>query len=232
MARRAAKPPPPAGLSLRAAFYGAVLVALGFSVGLLAGSLLETPRLLMEWARGPVDRVEVEPVPGVAAGAPAAAPVTDPEPRVWTPRIPPPPARAPAARVAAPETRSPAESAPAARVPDALRDAREAAGRPERAVDVLGDLEREVAGRAAPPSAAAPERLVVQVASTTDAAEAGRLVARLRTEGFDAFSVVLQPADGIRRHRVRVRPAGGVLAGDLADRLRDQGYATWITPDE
>jgi cell division septation protein DedD len=100
---------------------------------------------------------------------------------------------------------------------------------------VVSELQREVAERpAAPPAAPAPEPAqgppVVQVASTPDASEAQRIVARLRASGFDAFSIAVQ-SNGAPTHRVRVRSARGQTPATLAEELRAQGFDTWITRD-
>jgi cell division septation protein DedD len=70
----------------------------------------------------------------------------------------------------------------------------------------------------------------VQVASTPDAAEAQRIVARLRASGFDAFSVAVRP-DGTTTHRVRVRALRDQTPAALAEKLRAQGFDTWIPRD-
>jgi cell division protein FtsN len=194
--------------SLRRAFYGSVLVVLGFGVGLIAGSILETPRLLADWLQGPVRSVDLR-----ERASPVAA-------------TPEPPARPPRLPAVRPEPKPAREKAPPAAVEPAPPSAKP--GTLARSADaVIEDLARELAAR----SGAAPERLIVQVASTTDQGEADRIAGRLTRAGFDAFTVMLQPPDGPRRFRVRVRPSGGVQTEDLASRLRQRGYATWITHD-
>jgi cell division septation protein DedD len=71
---------------------------------------------------------------------------------------------------------------------------------------------------------------VVQIASTADPVEAQRIVARLRADGFDAFSIAVHP-NGMTTHRVRVRAGKDQTAASVADRLRAQGFDTWITSD-
>jgi cell division septation protein DedD len=90
---------------------------------------------------------------------------------------------------------------------------------------VVADLRREVEARAP-----AERPAVVQVASTPDSAEAQRIVARLRASGFDAFSVAVQP-NGTTTHRVRVRTPRDQTPAAVAEKLRAQGFDTWITRD-
>jgi hypothetical protein len=56
------------------------------------------------------------------------------------------------------------------------------------------------------------------------------MVARLRASGFDAFSLAVRP-NGTTTHRVRVRAGKGQTPEALAERLKDQGFDTWITRD-
>jgi cell division septation protein DedD len=210
---------------LRRVLGGAGIALVGFAGGLVAGSVLEGPRLLVEWLRGPVRSVEVaalEPAP-VEMGP--LREVSDLH-------------RPASARSASRRTR-PSAAAPQPSAPPATSET-PAAPAPRPAVpagNVLSDLRREVQERPkpAPPAAPAPAPAaqrppVVQVASTPDPAEAQRIVARLRSSGFDAFSVAVRPG-GTPTHRVRVRTAGGEAPSALADRLRAQGFETWITQD-
>jgi hypothetical protein len=55
--------------------YGALLVAIGGCLGIVIGSVSDTPRILFERLRGPVETVDLEQPPAPAparAGAPAA----------------------------------------------------------------------------------------------------------------------------------------------------------------
>jgi cell division septation protein DedD len=195
------------------------IALLGFAIGLVAGSVLEGPRLLIEWARGPsqgVDLALADPAP-VETGRlltelhepdrkqPAPQPVAPLAPRETKPERAPrsPRPEAPAAAAAAPD----AESA----VPPAVPSKPAAAPRGSPAV----------APRGTP---------VVQVASTRDPAEARRISARLRSGGFDVYSVAVSP-NGTTTHRVRVRTKPGETPAQLADRLKAQGFETWITSD-
>jgi cell division septation protein DedD len=209
---------------------GTGIALLGFAVGLVAGSLLEGPRLLIEWVRGPVRGIEMasaDPTPVETGPLPELSELHRRAPaRPAAPR----PARkveaeAPAAARPAPARNAPPIAAPAAPAPPPPRE-------------VVDALRREVEARApaapapAPPAPGPAEQgaAVIQVASTPDAAEAQRIVARLRSGGFDAFSIAVRP-NGSTTHRVRVRASGNQTPAAVAERLRAQGFETWITRD-
>jgi cell division septation protein DedD len=208
--------------SVRRVFWGTSIALVGFALGVVAGSVLEGPRLLLEWLRGPVRSVEVARAEPDAVEAGSLEEVS----KLHRPAVRRPPAlRAEPPPVAA--ARSPAAPAPAARAPAAQPP-------PD---GVVAELRREVADRPPAPPAApaavaapAPGTPVVQVASTPDAAEAQRIVARLRAGGFDAFSVAGR-ANGAPTHRVRVRSGRGQTPSALAENLKAQGFDTWITRD-
>ena len=69
----------------------------------------------------------------------------------------------------------------------------------------------------------------MQVASYVERKPADELVAKLEGSGFDAY--VSQPAAANGRFRVRIRPATGESAGELATRLRGFGFDTWATSE-
>jgi hypothetical protein len=201
---------------------GTGIALVGFAVGLVAGSLLEGPRLLIEWLRGPVRGIEM-------AAADSAPVETGPLPELSAlhRRTPARPAAPRPARKAEAEAPAAARPAPARSAPPAAAPAASAAAPPRAVVD---SLRREVEAR--PPGPAPPEQgaPVIQVASTPDAAEAQRIVARLRSGGFDAFSIAVRP-NGSTTHRVRVRASGNQTPAAVAERLRAQGFETWITRD-
>jgi cell division septation protein DedD len=212
-----------ASLSLRGCFYGSVLLGLGFSVGVVAGSLLEAPRALVERLQGPVQSVELD--------EPPAAPVGD-EPLEEFARLQGerPPSVA-AAR------RDPPAPSPA--VPPSVPVAAPPAPRPEFAEEVAAPepAPSALASRTPPPASPAPEPeqetasgLIVQVAAPRELGEARRLERRLRAAGFDSF-ISNARRDGVQHYRVRVRPARGQPVRDLAARLEQRGFATWITQD-
>ena len=215
--------------------WGTGIALLGFALGVVAGSVLEGPRLLLEWLRGPVRSVELaanEPAAVETGGLREVSELHRPVRRAAArpaERASEPPAlaaaRPPEAPVAAPRAAPP---------PSAPRPA--PAATPPAASGVVDGLKREVAARppeppAAPEPAAAERAALVQVASTPDSAEAQRIVARLRASGFDAFSLAVRPNGTTTTHRVRVRAAKGQTPEALAERLKDQGFDTWITRD-
>lgn len=226
------------GRALLRAFYGAGLVAIGACLGIVIGSLSETPRLLLERLRGPVETVEVgspDAVPGAKSEAaplerfgelqegkapkPAAAPAKP------APETPPPPEFVPTEELPTPPPASPPVAAappPAAAPPAATAKAPPAAKAPA--------TEKPPAPAAAePPAKIKPGGAVVQVASYVDRKPADELVVKLESTGFDAY--VSQPAAANGRYRVRIRPNAGESAADLAKRLRGFGFDTWATSE-
>jgi cell division septation protein DedD len=67
------------------------------------------------------------------------------------------------------------------------------------------------------------------VASYVERKPADDLVLKLKDSGFDAY--VSQPAATNGRFRVRIRPAAGESAGELASRLSGFGFDTWATSE-
>jgi len=193
----------------------------GFAIGLVAGSVLEGPRLVIDWIRGPAKSVEIALVDPSPVDSGPLSGVTDlhqpsrikaarraerqvpmvpatPQRTAETPQSGPP--RPPKTAEARPHAQPPASAAPAA-------------------------------SARAPAAAPAPRGTpVVQVASTRDPAEARRIAARLRSGGFDAYQVAVSP-NGTTTHRVRVRTRRGETAAELADRLKAQGFETWVTTE-
>ena len=110
------KKPRARGQGLARWFYGSLLVAIGACIGIVIGSVSETPRVFLERMRGPVETVELEKA--APAAAPEATPPLEafdelqgapvkPEPK-RTAAVTPPPAPTPATAAAA-------KPAPAAR---------------------------------------------------------------------------------------------------------------------
>lgn len=236
--RREARPAPSGrGRALLRTFYGAGLLAIGACLGIVIGSLSETPRLLLERLRGPVETVEVgspAPPPGAKSGAaplerfgelqegkapkPAAAPAKP------APEAAPPPEFVPAEELPTPPPASPpvAAAPPPAASPPAETAKEPAAAKPP--------AEKPPAPAASPsPSSSKPGGAVVQVASYVDRKPADELVTKLEGTGFDAY--VSQPAAANGRYRVRIRPNAGESAADLAKRLRGFGFDTWATTE-
>ncbi len=223
-------PPAPRGASLLRVVYGAGLLALGACLGIVIGSLSETPRLLLERLRGPVETVDV-PVPEQekARAEPPAAPLE----RFGDLQE----GRAPrSARVAPKDVKPPAEAEPPppAIPPAELDPAPPVAAAPPAAaakppVERKPEPEPAAAAPAAKPEAAPPPGAVVQVASYVERKPADELVKKLEGSGFDAY--VSRPAAANGRFRVRIRPAAGETAGQLATRLRGYGFDTWATSE-
>ena len=118
----------PTGALLLRFAYGAGLIAFGACLGIVIGSLTETPRLLLERLRGPVETVELGTPEPAKAGGPAAnaplerfgelqegkrprKPTGEPTEAKPEPELEPPPARVPAAEL---EPAPPVAAAPAA----------------------------------------------------------------------------------------------------------------------
>lgn len=182
--------------------YGAGLFAIGACLGVVIGSISETPRLLLERLRGPVESIDVSAT-SAEAEPPAKLEVFK---DLQEGKQPSPPSRPPAAN-------PPLDIAPAPPPVAAPPPA-------EKAPPVEP---------AAAPSAAVAARPVVQVASHVDRRAADEMAAKLRSRGFDAY--VSQPAAQSGRFRVRVRPAGGETPAALAKRLKSDGYDTWATSE-
>ena len=241
---------PGRGRALLRLFYGAGLVAIGACLGIVIGSLSETPRLLLERLRGPVETVEVgSPASATGAAKPGAAPLERfgelQEGKA------PKPAAAPAKP--APETAPPPEFVPAEELPTPAPAAPPVASAPPpAAAPTAGATKAPLGAKEAsaakeppapkePPAAKAPPEEkpsaavkppggpVVQVASYVDRKPADELVVKLESTGFDAY--VSQPAAANGRYRVRIRPNAGETAADLAKRLRGFGFDTWATSE-
>ncbi len=214
---------PPRGASILRLVYGAGLVALGACLGIVIGSLSETPRLVLERLRGPVETVDVA-VP--EQDKPKSAPESAPLERFGDLQE----GRAPKSARANPATAKPeveAEPPPPLVPPAELEPAPQVAAAPPAG---------SVAGPDAAPSpvekpaAVAPTHgAVVQVASYVERKPADDLVRKLAESGFAAY--VSQPAATNGRFRVRIRPATGESASELATRLRGFGFDTWATSE-
>jgi cell division septation protein DedD len=224
----------PRGASVLRVIYGAGLLALGACLGIVIGSLSETPRLLLERLRGPVETIDVavpeqektRAEPGSAplerfgdlqeGRAPKSPRVTQKDVKPAAEAEPPPPAIPPAELEPAP----------------AVAAAPPAAAKPEPPAAAKSRPEPEPVAAAAPapkPEAAPPSGAVVQVASYVERKPADELVKKLEGSGFDAY--VSRPAAANGRFRVRIRPAAGETASQLATRLRGFGFDTWATSE-
>ena len=208
----------PRGASLLRLIYGAGLVALGACLGIVIGSLTETPRLVLERLRGPVETVDVA-IP--AQEKPKSPSEAAPLERFGDLQE----GRAPKAARAVPAPAKPAvEAEPPPLVPPAeLEPAPSVAAAPPATPKEATPAPVET------PAALQPHGAVVQVASYVERKPADDLVRKLEGSGFDAY--VSQPAATNGRFRVRIRPAAGESAGDLATRLRGFGFDTWATSE-
>jgi cell division septation protein DedD len=212
--REPAKSRRPRGAVLLRFVYGAGLVALGTCLGIVIGSLSETPRLVLERLRGPVKTVEI--------ASPAAETLTRATPKSSLERF---------GELQEGKSPRPANPVPAAKAipaaeaepPPPLVPPSELATPPVAAAPPVAPAGVEVTAAVQPPGA------VVQVASYVERKPADSLVVKLKNDGFDAY--VSQPAAANGRYRVRIRPTTGEAAGDLAKRLSGLGFETWATSE-
>jgi sporulation related protein len=204
--------------------YGALLVAIGACIGIVIGSVSDTPRMLFERMRGPVETVELEtPTPAVPAKAEPAPPLeafgelqgekpkAAPAPK---PAAAPAPAKPGAVASAKPAAEPPVSSPPPPAAP---------AKSPEQ---IMHALEARADAKAAPPAAGKPT--VIQVLSLAQRSQADALVTRLKSQGFDPYVTAMPDKSG--RFRVRVR-SGGQDPAVLEARLRALGLKTWATTE-
>ncbi|HTO55670.1 MAG TPA: SPOR domain-containing protein [Myxococcota bacterium] len=185
--------------------YGALLVAIGACIGIVIGSVSDTPRMLLERMRGPVETVDLE-TPAPAAAQPAAAPAEPPLEAFNELQGGERPKPAPAAK-------APAAAAP----PAAPRPAVAALPKPAAEPPV-----------SSPPPAAAGKPTVIQVLSLAQRSQADALVIKLKAQGFDPYVTAMPDKSG--RFRVRVR-SGGQDPVALEAKLRALGLKTWATTE-
>jgi cell division septation protein DedD len=190
--------------------YGGGLFAIGACLGVVIGSLTETPRLLLERLRGPVETLDVAAAPEAEPGAAerAIAPL-ERFSELQEGKRPAPPAKR------AEPVPAPAPAAPPAAAPPPVATAPPAP--------------KPAPAPTAAPAPATVGRPVVQVASQIDRKAADDMVAKLRVQGFDAY--VGKPAAQNGRFRVRVRPQAEESPAALARRLKTAGYDTWATSE-
>jgi sporulation related protein len=204
--------------------YGALLVAIGGCLGIVIGSVSDTPRILFERMRGPVETVDLEPPQPASAAAPAApapleafgelqgapAPKPKPAPKAAEP--------AKVAEAAKPKPPAPAVSSP----PPAAGAAPASAKSPD---EIVRELEKKTAA----PAPAATANTVVQVLSLADQKQADAMIAKLRAQGFQPYASPMPNKAG--KLRVRVRPKAGETTAALEARLRELGFKTWTTAE-
>ncbi|MFI5316911.1 MAG: SPOR domain-containing protein [Myxococcota bacterium] len=208
--------------------YGTLLVAIGACVGIVIGSLSETPRLLLERVRGPVETVDLEPS---APDAPKSPPPLEAFGELQTgakPKAEPvvtaaaPPASAPAAVGSA----HPASPPPVARPPaPAVASTPPVASAPPKPAPAKSadELVRALEKKNAPEGRGA----VIQVLSLAERQQADAMLAKLKSQGFDPYMTAMPDKSG--RFRVRVRPSAGQSAPELEQKLKALGFKTWTT---
>ena len=208
---------------------GSALLAVGALLGVLAGSMLDAPRLLLERLQQPVETVEfdddaeeldprllveyealqeeVKSSPK-AKSTPRRAPSPEPKKAAATPKATPKPAPvAQSAKAAPPKANAP----PRAPQPSA-----------REVIDAIAE-------RVASPVASAPTSgRVVQVGAFPDTRSAQAVVDRLRGQGLLAY---LSDKKAKNLHRVRVRPRNGQAVSALASDLKGRGFDVWVTSE-
>ena len=232
---------------------GTGLIAFGGCLGILVGSLLDAPRLLLNRFYKPVETGSLE-----SGGAEDAAgsgdavelsayralqeekqdpeepelPVVSairPEPAAPAPEVPKPtpPAELPQAAAAPVKKAVESKEALIASIKKTtVHPVPELAPLPE--APPAAAAKPKPAPEAAKPPWAATRRLVVQVAAYADVPTALRVVSDLQASGFDAYVSPIS-APGAYPHRVRVRPALQQAAAELAKTLKTEGYSVWTT---
>jgi cell division septation protein DedD len=198
--------------------YGLLLVAIGACVGIVIGSLSETPRLLLERLRGPVETVDLEAPRSESAATPPPLEAFDelqgggakkPERRAAAAPAPAPPAPA-----TPPVATPPVATAPPAASPPPPAPAKS----PE---EIIRALEKKTGSES--------KGSVVQVLSLAQRGQADALVEKLRSQGFEPYEVAMPDKSG--RFRVRVRPSAGQSAPELEQKLKAIGLKTWVTSE-
>ncbi len=215
------------GLAVTRFVYGSLLVAIGACIGIVIGSVSDTPRVFLERLSGPVETVDLESAvsapPTEAAEAAVEPPLeafgelqgapAKPEPKRTASVTPPkePAKPAPAAKPAAPPT------PPVASPPPPASPAKSAE-------EIVKSLEQKTAA-----AAPAGKSQVIQVLSLAERKQADSLVAKLKTQGFESYVTPMPDKSG--RFRVRVRPGAGQSAAQVEPKLKALGLKTWITAE-
>ena len=194
--------------------YGALLVAIGGCLGIVIGSVSDTPRILFERLRGPVQTVDLEPPAPASAAAPANPPL-----EAFSELQGAPAARPKVVEVAKQE---PAKAEPAKTAAKA-----EPKAEPKPAPPAAPAVSSAPPAVATPPAAA--PATVVQVLSLADKKQADAMMAKLKAQGFESYTTPMPDKSG--RLRVRVRPKGGETTAALEARLRELGFKTWTTAE-
>ncbi|HTO09094.1 MAG TPA: SPOR domain-containing protein [Myxococcota bacterium] len=207
--------------------YGGLLVAIGACIGIVIGSVSETPRMLLERMRGPVETVDLE-APQAPPAAPQAAPPLEAFGELQGGAAKPAPAPAPKREVAAVTPPAPKPAPAAAPAVSSPPPAPPASPAPTPAPAKSPDqIVRELEKKTSPPADA--RHPVIQVLSLAERKQADALVAKLKTQGFDPYVTAMPDKSG--RYRVRVRPNGGQDPAELEQRLKALGLKTWATAE-
>lgn len=238
------------GYGWLATFGGALLLlAFGFGVGLLTGSLFEEPDLVARQLSGEARELPLPPPEPAAEAAPAAA---APEPAPTPARVgeaapgdssDPEAAefdggqeeavapRAPARAKTAPEPARPAPESTEVATPPSSERVAAAPSAPTVAPAREAERARPEPAREEPPevSSRGPGGFAVQVGAFSDRAAAQKLVGSLRGDRFAAYVVEGAPGEGAR-FRVRVGPfstrdEASAQAGRLKERRK---LPTWV----
>jgi cell division septation protein DedD len=181
-----------------------LLIALGFGVGIVAGTAYQEPELVVDHLAGRSTDVVLEPA-GVSSGAPDVA-------------APAPPV---AAALAPPVAAALGEGA----LEEVRRDARPPAAEPASAA--APERRVAVAPRPAPAPAPTTEGFSIQVGAFSSEKAARQLASELGRQGYDTY---LMDEGGGARWKVRVGPlATRSEAEAISVKLkRDQRLPTWI----
>jgi cell division septation protein DedD len=202
--------------------YGALLVAIGACIGIVIGSVSETPRMLLERMRGPVETVDLE-TPAAAPAPPAAAEPAPPleafgELQGGAAKPAPAPKREVAAATPPPVAAKP--TAPAVSAPPPA---------PAPKGKTADEITRELQKKTPAPPVPDARHPVIQVLSLAERKQADALVAKLKSQGFDPYVSAMPDKSG--RFRVRVRPSAGQDPVELEQKLKALGLKTWATAE-
>jgi cell division septation protein DedD len=226
---------------LKRVLAGSALLLVGASAGLLLGSVLEGPRLMVRRWTEQVSTLEIAaPVSAPSAlleefealqqASPQAEKRAAPGPattrNVVSPRAPDvaahPPQSASALIAEMKRRRDALERAKPVALPEV--ESSEPAARKASAVPVRAKVAAGGAAAAATPTSSR----VVQVAAYRDRSAARALVDRLQQLGFDSYLSGTRSTSP-QRYRVRVRPSKGSSIAPLKNSLESRGFNVWVT---
>jgi sporulation related protein len=207
--------------------YGCLLVAIGACIGIVIGSVSDTPRMLVERMRGPVETVDLDtPAPPPVVPAEATPPLEAYQELQGAPAKPAPAPKRETAAVTPPAPAAPKPPAPAVASPPPVA----AAPAPAKSADqIVRELEKKTAAVAAPAALDPNKKPVIQVLSLAERKQADSLVVKLKSQGFDPYVTAMPDKSG--RFRVRVRTPNGQNPAELEQRLKALGLKTWITAE-